>query len=218
MRNMVQNPDALSDFVIGYHGTDKSVVDDLLKGDVTHLEPSPRGYDWLGDGIYFWEEDASRAMWWAERSLEEAKKANDQWRTPVKVEVPAVVGAIIYLGNCLDLMFAGTQYLLNDTYHEVAYRYDKQGLRLPVNDYFSRPLDCLVINEACRALQRKRGRKTDTVRAVFAAPEKLDNPRLYEAPYEGSILASTTYKIVCVRSRRSIVRYFQVSQDDLQRD
>jgi hypothetical protein len=114
-RAVPASPDRLSDFVIGYHGTDEAVVEDILAGR-TQLAPSPRGYDWLGDGIYFWEEDPDRAMWWAERTHLEAVKANDEHLMPVKVEKPSVIGAIVYIGTCLNLAFDENQELLNDVY------------------------------------------------------------------------------------------------------
>src|SRR5439155_1194366 len=50
--------------------------------------------DWLGHGIYFWEDSYLRALRWAE---EESKKSHR------KIDLPAVIGATIELGNCLNL-------------------------------------------------------------------------------------------------------------------
>lgn len=45
----------------GFHGTDESIVNDVLnsKGD---LKKRDNLYDWLGHGIYFWDNSPSRAM------------------------------------------------------------------------------------------------------------------------------------------------------------
>lgn len=78
--------------VPGFHGTTKTIAESVLC-DSGALEISNNDYNWLGKGIYFWEGDPSRAMLWAENKC--ARR--------VPVEQPAVVGAIIDLGNCLTL-------------------------------------------------------------------------------------------------------------------
>jgi len=55
------------------------------------LAPSVGTYHWLGAGIYFWENDPERALWWAE---EKASRG--------EIKEPFVVGAIIDLRNCLE--------------------------------------------------------------------------------------------------------------------
>ena len=52
------------EFVYGYHGCDESVAKRILEGD-DPLSPSYNAYDWLGSGIYFWEDAPERAMQWA---------------------------------------------------------------------------------------------------------------------------------------------------------
>ena len=43
-----------SNLVIGFHGCDQSVVEAVIAGK-TELLASTNDYDWLGNGIYFWE-------------------------------------------------------------------------------------------------------------------------------------------------------------------
>ncbi len=47
----------LPGLVLGFHGCDAQVGEDLLAGRHTHLRESKNKYDWLGNGIYFWEND-----------------------------------------------------------------------------------------------------------------------------------------------------------------
>ena len=82
-----------SNLIIGFHGCDKSVVEDVISGK-TDLIASTNDYDWLGSGIYFWENNEERAWQWAN---DLAKRKNSQ------VRVPAVIGALIDLGYCFDL-------------------------------------------------------------------------------------------------------------------
>ena len=51
--------------ILGFHGTDESIVTSVLNGE-KDLEPSNNSYDWLGNGIYFWDNSPSRALAWAE--------------------------------------------------------------------------------------------------------------------------------------------------------
>jgi hypothetical protein len=71
---------------IGYHGCDQSVADKVLSHGVS-LRASTNDYDWLGHGIYFWEDNLDRAWEWARRRPQ-----------------PAVIGAHIRLRHCLDLL------------------------------------------------------------------------------------------------------------------
>ncbi|GBR75667.1 hypothetical protein NO2_0318 [Candidatus Termititenax persephonae] len=72
----------------GFHGTDEKCAYDVILGKIPHLSKSENTWDWLGTGIYFWEANPQRAWEWAK----EHKKN------------PAVIGAIISLGNCLNLL------------------------------------------------------------------------------------------------------------------
>jgi hypothetical protein len=74
--------------VLAYHGCDFETAQKLLGG--SPFQPSIRDYNWLGGGIYFWENDIVRARKWA---TEHRRKFSH----------PSVVGAAIELGHCLDL-------------------------------------------------------------------------------------------------------------------
>ena len=71
-----------SNLVVGFHGCDKSVVDAVIAGK-TELLASTNDYDWLGSGIYFWENNEDRAWQWA-KQLSTRKSSN--------VKEPAVIG------------------------------------------------------------------------------------------------------------------------------
>lgn len=48
-----------SNLIIGFHGCDRSVVDKVINGK-DNLIASTNDYDWLGNGIYFWENNEER--------------------------------------------------------------------------------------------------------------------------------------------------------------
>lgn len=84
--------------VIGFHSCDRNVGFRVLNGQ-DQLRPSTNSWDWLGPGIYFWEQNPLRALEYAKESAER-KQFNK-----VPVNVPFVLGAIPDLGNCLNLVY-----------------------------------------------------------------------------------------------------------------
>lgn len=52
--------------IFGFHGCDETLCDKLVSGQITALNYSKNSYDWLGKGMYFWENDPERALEWAE--------------------------------------------------------------------------------------------------------------------------------------------------------
>ena len=50
--------------VLGYHGCDRAFGESVLAGKAV-LKASKNEWDWLGTGIYFWENSANRALNWA---------------------------------------------------------------------------------------------------------------------------------------------------------
>src|SRR5438874_6156239 len=88
--------------VVGYHGCDASVADRVLSGkSVLKLSTNP--YDWLGEGIYFWEHGPQRAYEWA---IEQMSFDGKRFREP------SVLAAKINLGVCLDLLDTANTRLL----------------------------------------------------------------------------------------------------------
>ena len=77
------------EFVVGYHGCSRAADTILAQQQFT---PSTKAYDWPGEGIYFWEYAPYRALDWA------------MLRCAPSGEEPAVIGATIQLGRCLNLL------------------------------------------------------------------------------------------------------------------
>jgi len=53
--------------LIGFHGCDRSRQQELLQNSAT-IPTSDKPYDWLGHGMYFWENNYDRALQWAEEN------------------------------------------------------------------------------------------------------------------------------------------------------
>jgi hypothetical protein len=81
-------------FVYGFHGLDKDLAIEILN-QRKMFKHSENSYDWLGKGTYFWENNFNRAQQYAQ---EDIKRPNSS------IKKPFVLGAVIDLGNCLDLL------------------------------------------------------------------------------------------------------------------
>ena len=181
--------------VIGYHGCDESTAERLLRGEP--FKASTNAYDWLGSGIYFWEYGPDRALSFAE---EQRKRG--------KVKRPTVVGAILQLGRCFDLLDTRCTEELAQ-----AYRLRADGLNglkgeLPVNrgrsaDRELRYLDNTVLNWYL-AWMSSRGTPYDSVRCAFVEGEPI---------YEGSGIHKKTHVQLSIRSPTCIVGTFMPTQE-----
>src|SRR5713226_412211 len=134
--------------VIGYHGCTEEFARDLLLGTlpIGEWRPSTNRWDWLGHGIYFWEHAPTRALRWAQ----------ERYRTGG--EVASVIGAVIQLGRCFDLLDEALTSILADSYRELTKTFVEAGQIMPRNRGKSlkrRDLDCLVINSCLRDLQKQ---------------------------------------------------------------
>lgn len=157
-------------YVFGFHGLDKNVGKAVINGK-TELKHSTNAYDWLGHGVYFWENSYERARQYA---------IEDSQRKHSKIKTPFVIGAIIDLGECLDLLDKKCLDLLAVAYKEMALTLSEAGEDLPTNapfgltdfDFKKRELDCAVIRYAIE-MAADDGIKFDSVRAAFWEGDEL---------------------------------------------
>lgn len=135
-----------SNLVVGFHGCDKSVVDAVIAGK-TELLASANDYDWLGSGIYFWENNEDRAWQWA-KQLSTRKSSS--------VKEPAVIGAIIDLGYCLDLTDSFYLQELKTSYSVLKELYADANMPLPRNETIGKSTDLLIRKLDCAVVQTAR--------------------------------------------------------------
>lgn len=177
---------------IGYHSCDREVGLRLINGS-DELKPSRNSWDWLGEGIYFWEEDAGRALDYA---VENA--AGKQWNK-VPAKVPFVVGALIDPGNCLDLVKSESLQILKEAYESLERLVKLTALEMPVNRGNNRALDCDVINYIHQANANNNITPYDAIRCAFPEGEEA---------FPGSMITSRLHIQLCVRNAESIKGYF----------
>lgn len=161
-----------SQLVLGFHGCDATLAEEVVLGKKM-LKKSDHDYDWLGHGIYFWENNVDRAEQWAE---ENSKLSSSS------INTPGVLGAYLELGNCLDLTDSGSLQLLKLPYQTLKETFSLANLDMPVNkdpmkvkskDRILRKLDCAVITTLHKLTQKAGLPPYDSVRGVFWEGEEL---------------------------------------------
>ncbi len=179
-------------FVLGYHGCDDEVAKRVVSGR-NDVHKSDRSYDWLGSGAYFWESDPIRALEWAQLKVSRGK-----------YKKAAVVGAIIDLRNCLDLVSRDDIELLKEAHYSFIQMCSSSGLEVPKNknidksdndDGMLRYLDCAVIDH----LHGMISTPFDTVRGLFIEGDKI---------FEGSGAYEKSHVQIAVRNLDCIIGYF----------
>ena len=85
--------------VVAYHGCDRTTENALVSGDLQHLDASDNLYDWLGPGVYFFQDDWRRALMFAQASAEQPTRRF----TARPIREPSVVGAVLRLSSILDV-------------------------------------------------------------------------------------------------------------------
>ena len=180
--------------LIGFHGCEEAIRNDIISGNLI-LKASKNGHDWLGVGTYFWENNYERALDFA--SNPPGKK---------KFKIPSVLGAVIDLQFCLDLL--DTDYLrrVKSSYDTLVFSAETLGQELPVNkptknskDLLIRELDCAVI-EHLHFKRAESGLKSfDSVRGVFVEGEEL---------YPGAGFHDKNHIQICIRNPNCIKGFF----------
>lgn len=201
----------LHGLVLGFHGCDAAVGESLLRGNITHLNPSKNTYDWLGTGIYFWENDPLRAWEFATEGNKKPTNAKGY------IAKPFVLGAVIDLGLCLNLSDRRALDELAVAYQALVRSSQKSGEPLPVNkghNFGARFLDRAVIemlhsvrstlDELAVAEGNDGLPPYDTVRSAFPEGEAL---------YAGAGFLSKNHIQIAVRNPACIKGYFRPIQD-----
>ena len=163
---------------------------------------SDRDYDWLGPGAYFWESDPARALEWA------------KWRASRgDYKEPTVIGAVIDLRNCLDLVSRADVELYRAAHRSFKKVQQLSGLPLPKNlnpkgsrdkDRLLRFLDCAVFRHLHRIIEIS-GQEDptvkpfDTVRGMFVEGGKA---------FSGSGIYTKSHVQIAVRNLSCIKGVF----------
>lgn len=192
----------LPGLVLGFHGCDASVGEKILRGEAKHLTHSENSYDWLGSGIYFWENDPQRA-------LEFARKGHAKHKaTKGHIAKPFVLGAVIDLGFCLNLLDRVALEELKEAHLTLLASYRTSTAPMPVNKgegFGARFLDRAVVetlHEARAFLDAIDGGfpPYESVRAAFPEGERL---------YDGAGFQAENHIQIAILNVACIKGYFR---------
>lgn len=184
--------------ILGFHGTDASVVSKVVS-QTQPLQFNNNPWDWLGHGAYFWEYSPSRALEYAQTAAK---------RKGSSITEPAVLGAVLELGNCLDLMDYHNLSLLKMGYQALLHGAEVSTFEPPqnrpaatgdANDLLMRELDCAVIEIVHDMFREHNHRPFDSVKGVFWEGDLI---------YPDAGFREKNHIQICVRNPNCIKGFF----------
>lgn len=186
-----------SNLILGFHGCEKEDQEKLLNLK-TIIKKSDKNYDWLGHGMYFWENNEKRAFDWANQKKRSGTLKN-----------PASIGAVLSLGNCLDLFDTSSISILKNYYTLFVEEAQKLGFKLPENENHPmdksdnkvlRKLDCAVIEYMHSLIEKEDSLyPIDSIRAAFIEGGEI---------YPGAGFNEKTHIQICIRNPNCIKGFF----------
>jgi hypothetical protein len=167
--------------VTGFHGTNSTGAKTILE---QGFLISRNDYDWLGDGVYFFQDAPHRALEWAAEHHGEG----------------VTIGSVIRLEGCMDLLDIRWFRTLNEIYDSFLRQMKRAGALLPIQSSRAHRLDRAVINYAVGILKTK-GIDVRVVRAAFdeGAPA-----------FPGSALFDRSHVQIAVRDLNLIEKIWRV--------
>lgn len=178
--------------VIGYHSCNKEIGLKVLSGD-EDLISSENDWDWLGGGVYFWEQNPQRALEYAE------EVASGGQFNKKKINTPFVLGAIIELGNCLNLIESHSLSILETAYKGLEQLINTTETTMPINKGSNRKLDCSVIRYVHQSRAINNEQPYDTIRSAFGEGREV---------YRGASFTMRHHLQICVTNKNMIKGYF----------
>lgn len=149
--------------VWGYHGTLRRHAEAILENG---FELSQNPWDWLGDGVYFWQDAPHRAGTWG-----------DEWARKESNDEIAVIRAKIRLEDCMDLLDTKWMEVVRDFGKAFATLHRWQATELRNKPGGQHDLDAAFFNYLVDSL----GRQGVTVNSIRAAIAEGD-PILEDSP------------------------------------
>lgn len=165
--------------VRAFHGTTLTAARSITSGHAP-WRPSANAHDWLGHGIYFFEESLSLAVDWA-------LGVTRQIASLGQIDSPAVIAADIDLTDCVDLCSGKWNANLSQIYSKLSHPIRAQhaprlttaaGIDHDIGDQVTQQVlahnftDTAVIDTLCRDLT-KNGTPVTCKRAAFSDGDQL---------------------------------------------
>jgi len=140
--------------VRGYHGTSAEAAASIAQ---EGFRRSQEPWDWLGEGIYFFQDAPARAR---------------EWSVQQGATSPVVLAAVIRLEDCMDLLDIEWAQVIVDAYYDFVRLFAENGWSLPQNRGGNRQLDKQVMDYVVGWLGTQ-GQPVRVIRAVFVEGSPL---------------------------------------------
>ena len=137
--------------VYGYHGTSKRSAQEILE---RGFDFSINDYDWLGTGVYFFQDAPMRAVSWAKERYPDS---------------PAVIKSELILKNCIDLLDIDWYPIIRETYEMFVKEYEKAKIPLPPQNPLkskAHRLDCAFFNYIVEKVFASQNVTIDSIRGM----------------------------------------------------
>lgn len=144
--------------VYGYHGTSQEKAQEIID---RGFNLSTNDYDWLGTGVYFFQDAPMRALAWASERYPDS---------------PAVIRSELVLENCIDLLDIAWNPIIRETYGMFILEYEKAKIPLPrQNPQKSKAhrLDCAFFNYIVEKILASQDVAIGSIRAVFNEGDRI---------------------------------------------
>jgi hypothetical protein len=178
--------------VIGFHSCDREVGLRMVSGQ-DQLRPSDNSWDWLGPGIYFWEDNPYRGLDYAINCARKEQKFSGE------IKDPFVIGAIIELGNCLNLIEPNSINIIKEAHSLLKLKMESDGEKMPSNKGANRSLDCAVIKHLHKSNIVSKDPPYDSIPSPFQEGKPL---------YDGANFTDGLHIEICVINPAQIKGYF----------
>jgi hypothetical protein len=168
----------------------------------------PIPYDWLGHGVYFWENNYERAFQWAK----DKEKRGD-------IKKASVIGAVLSLDYCLDFTDSRFIEMIQSYYSLMELSYNLFEKELPKNkdlkfdtykDKIIRELDCSVIEYMHQKISE--ARDIEILEKGFSDYKIFDSARgifTEGGPaFPGAGIQSKNHIQICIRNLNCIKGFF----------
>lgn len=177
--------------VYGYHGTSKRSAQKIIE---RGFDFSTNNYDWLGTGVYFFQDAPMRAAAWAKERYPDS---------------PAVIRSELVLENCIDLLDIAWNPIIQETYGMFVREYQKANIPLPrQNPQRSKAhrLDCAFFNYIVEKVLASQNIAIDSIRAVFNEGDRI---------YPNSALSDRSHIQIVIRDLSLIQKSCLIEEDTI---
>lgn len=177
--------------VYGYHGTSQEKAQEIID---RGFNLSTNDYDWLGTGVYFFQDAPVRALTWARERYPDS---------------PAVIRSELVLENCIDLLDIDWYPIVRETYKMFVLEYERANIPLPrQNPQRSKAhrLDCAFFNYIVEKILEPQGETIGCIRAVFNEGDRI---------YPNSAIVDRAHIQILIRDLCLIKKSYLVEEDKI---